>query len=365
METHTQYDDSLGKAKQKSFGATLKASIGEEFGSSKAFAIAMGVSPGRVSQLVQGPEEINPQTLGKVLTVFRKSRLQERIHEAWIQEFAPIPTEKAEGLDSRVVLQQIQSVGESVSPQRALKLALAARKHESDPELWQLLSERIVHLNQRLMRTASALKALDAMEVRAKVNQEQVHAATGLWMRGNVLRGIPFVTWKQLNSSHENAVSYADATKPRSAEVLMLWREKRFQMDRDFALNVLSAVERHELTDSALETAHVALARSGEFENDPAFHYYALEVRSRLEFAGGNTMKAEDTIEQIEADGMNFCAEFPVRLGFTRAKLNILRGKREEAESELRKIARVCHEEFNLYHAAKADRELTRLYLDY
>jgi ATP/maltotriose-dependent transcriptional regulator MalT len=115
------------------------------------------------------------------------------------------------------------------------------------------------------------------------------------------------------------------------------------------------------LSSPALETAHVALAHSQQFANDPSFYYYALEVRSRLEFEQGNTIGAEETIEEIEASGMNYCPEFPARLGFTKAKLNLRRGKREEAESELRKIARTCHEESNLYHAVKAENELVRL----
>ncbi len=358
MERQSKATSSLGTAKRNGFGLTLKDAISEEFGSSKAFAIAMGVSPGRISQLVQGPEDINPQTLGKVLSAFKTWSLQEQIHEAWIQEFAPLPLAH---LDSRAILQQIANIGDKLSPQRALKLALSARKQELDPELWQLLTERIVHLNQRLMRTASALRVLKGMENRAKVNKEQVHASTALWMRCNVLRGIPIVSWKQLNFCHEKAVSFADATKPSGGDALSRWQEKRFQMDRDFALNLLSGVERGELPSPALETAHVALTRSQQFANDPSFYFYALEVRSRLEFEQGNTIGAEETIEEIEANGMKYCAEFPTRIGFTRAKLHIRRGKSEQAELELRKIARTCHEDSNLYHAAKADRELIRL----
>ena len=357
MQRQSEAMDSLGTAKRKAFGPTLKEAIAEEFGSSKAFAVALGVSPGRVSQLVLGPEEINPQTLGKVLAAFRRVTLQEQIHNAWVHEFAPLPVAE---LDSRVVLHQISCVGDKLSPRRALKLAIAARKQESDPELWQMLTERIVHLNQRLLRPTAALRALDGMEKRAKVNQEQVHAATALWMRGNVLRGIPFVSWEYLNPNHEKAVSFADATKPRSGSALEDWKHKRLQMDRDFALNILVGVEQHQLPDSALAMAHVSLGHSMQTD-DPAFYFYGLEVRSRLEFAEGNTMQAEETIEEIEADGMQFCAEFSTRIGFTRARLDIRRGKREQAEYTLRRIARTCHEESNLYHAAKADRELVRL----
>jgi|SRR5579871_1697671 len=94
---------SLAQPKHESFGLALRAVIKEEFGTSRAFAAALGVSEGRVSQLMSGAESIAASTLEEILATFESVGRQERVHQAWIASFAPSPLQVASAQESEAV----------------------------------------------------------------------------------------------------------------------------------------------------------------------------------------------------------------------------------------------------------------------
>lgn len=203
---------SLGEAKPSSFGAVLRSAIRSEFGTAKEFARALGVTEGRVSQIVSGPESVNPQTLTSILRAFHSLTLQEMVHAAWSQEFAPLPSKLAASNPDQVI-REVSGLKER-TPTRALGLLSAARSAAEEAIDWQILAEQEVFLNLRLTKHGPAYALVQTMYRRALARGDRGDMLTALWMKGNVVRNIPGVPLKSIANSHDEAVAFASAWSP-------------------------------------------------------------------------------------------------------------------------------------------------------
>ncbi|HEY3780313.1 MAG TPA: hypothetical protein VGL56_04460 [Fimbriimonadaceae bacterium] len=352
---------SLGKTKSESFGSALQAAVRVEFGSNKEFAKALGVSQGRVSQLIRGPEDVNTPSLVKILVAFQTRGLQERVHEAWIRQFAPLPIQAVTDLEPEKLLSTIHTLGVDGLPTRALAHAKEWRHQVDDPAAWQALTRQIVEINLRLTKVSGAVSALDEMQKRALARGDKENLMTALWMSGLVLRTLDHVTVHTLDRAHQEAVTFAEAHKPASGKALEEWETIRAVLDRDFALHVLALNERKPLKREALEEAAKLVERSIQTGTSEVFRPYGLEVKARLEAAMGQLFKAEETLAELESSGLPEGSEIREKADLTAARIKALRGERDEAEAVFEAIAEDCFERLNLHHHRVADQLLARL----
>ncbi|MBS1714910.1 MAG: hypothetical protein JST30_11305 [Armatimonadetes bacterium] len=351
---------SLGQAKAKPFGIVLRDAIKEEFGTNLEFARAAGKTQGRISQVINGPEFPDANTLSWVLETFVSFKLRERIREAWVRDFAA-PRLDSDWLDGGdAVLSRINELAEQ-DPRLALRFAEQLRTRLDDPEAWQQATERVVHLRLRLASPGTAAVVISEMERQATVRDDPLDLLTSLWMRGNVLRNLENVPADTLLKTHQKAVQFADAFTPSDRSGRERWLNRKAQMDRDFALHMLSFHERKPLSEHDLQLALRAVEDSIRDGDDPAFYYMGMEVRARVELAIGWVVKAEDSIDEIRAQGLKHGTEVIEKTELTRAKILIARNEKERALERLVKISAYCLERTNLHHYRTADQLILRL----
>lgn len=344
---------SLGGTKDLSFGLTLRSAIKAEFRTAKEFARAMGITEGRVSQILKTTERLQPQTLDGILSCFVSFSHREEIFRAWSKEFESI-TAPDLSQDPQILLVELEQLANS-RPDKAIQLLGTVRDSTLDPFVWQELTERQVHWNLRLTMSMPAIKAVDEMEEQARQRNDSVQILTALWMRGNVFRTLDSVTVKAMSGSHDEAVSYAQAVKPPGGSSLELWRDRRAQLERDFALHVLKLHERGRLSDESLEAGLGAAKRSMAMVDCPKFKYAGLEVRARMELALGRLVNAEDTLDEIEEAQYRFGTDIWEKASLTKAKIWAARGKTEEAIVLVQEISNECFQRMNYHHHRVAD----------
>lgn len=352
---------SLGGAKADNFSWALKQAVKAEFGSSKAFAKALGVTEGRVSQLLNPKERLQPQTLEGILTCFSSNVHRASIHQAWLSEFdqllAPDVFQPTQHL--LIELDRLSVL----SPDQAIRHLAEAKIHTQDPNEWQELSERHVHLCLRIGMTLQAIQTVDEMKSRATANRNSVHMLTALWLQGNVLRSVDNVSTKMLSEANEGAMQFASGSKPKKGEALEQWRDRRAQLERDFALHALKIHEMGRLSSGNLEIALSASIRSMEMVDCPKFRYAGLEVRARIELALGRLVNTEDTLDEIKESQYLFGTEIWEKASLTTAKLWFAQGRIEESKVLIEEVANRCFERMNLHHYRVANQLGIRLFM--
>lgn len=352
------------KASTQPFGVALKSAIREEFGTSKAFAAKLGITPGRVSQILKGPEDISTPTLVNILSAFSSHGIQERIHAAWVREFAPLPKTSIRDLEPDEALEKIHRLGVDGLPTRALAFAESWKAGATDPELLQALSRQVVEISLRLTRVAKAAQGLNEMKEVAAQNSEEPDIFTALWMKCLVLRALDRIPAKELLRAFEDARCYAESIRTKSTSSREKWLKQRAILDRDFALHILALTEQRKVPQEALNLAVKLINKSIEEGPDPVFTPYGLEMRARIEVAQGHLVKAEDTLDELQELGLPEGAELWEKAEFTRARILVERGELDEAISILERVSEDCFTRMNLHHHRKADQLLARLLLN-
>lgn len=355
--------ESLGKAKQVSFGATLRRAIKSEFRSNKEFAKALGVSEGRISQIVNGPDAVDADTLERILKPFTSFALQYEIHEAWVREFAPLPSTESLLGDGIRTLEEVHRLSVAGLPTRALALAKQGRKHASDPMLWQDFTEHIVQIDLRLTKTSAALAEIKIMEERAHSGDEPAHLVTALWMKGLAARSLDFVDIGQLIGVHQAAAEFTQAWNPRGSHDQAFRQLRQAELERDYALHILVINDRNPVHRDLLDLALQSVQHSIERTKGSKAGLLGLEIRARIECAMGHYFKAEDTLDDLEGDGLDVSTETVEKSLLLRSRILAGRGEIEAASRGFSQVATYCFERMNLHHFRIADRELAKLRL--
>lgn len=356
-----QKREPLAPPKPEPFGAALKAAIRAEFGSGRAFAEAVGVSEGRVSQIVRGPEDVNARTLDYVLAPISSLPLQERVHAAWVRDFAPLPEPERSPMEPERAVWTAKDLWLAGNPKRALRLAAAQREFAEEPWAWHELSGLMVMTGLRLGRSSLALETTTEIERKARSDGDRMRFLAALWMRGLALRNSEHVPARSLNGAHEDALAFAETWEPGGRAEQELVRVKRMELRRDFALNVLAVHGRRPVPEEILQRALRSAEDALRMHDDPLPRCFALEVRARVEVALGQLFRAEETLEEAESLSGGRILELWEKSRIVRAKILLGRGARDEAAHELREVAERCFEEMNLHHHRVADQLLARL----
>lgn len=350
----------LGQAKPQPFGAVLRQAIKEEFGSGKEFARAACKSEGRVSQVVRGPEAPDAATLAWVLETFQSLKLRGQVRDAWVRDFASAGIDPREPVEVGTAIGEINGLADH-DPRLALRFAEEVRARLTDAREWQEATERVVHLRLRLSSPGTAALVVDEMERRARAREDPTDLLTALWMRGNALRNLENVSARALHRAHSKATEFAAAFRPSDAVRRSVWLNRRAQMDRDFALHVLTLHDRKPLEKEGLLSALKSVERSIQDGDSPAFTTMGLEVRARVELALGWVVKAEDTLDEILALASADGTELQEKTALTKAKILLARSQKEAALDRLVKVATYCLEKTNLHHHRVAEQLILRI----
>ncbi len=351
--------ESLGQTKPEHFGEALRAAAIAEFGSGKAFAKAVGVSPGRISQIVNGREEIEATTLGKLLGTFTLPHLQERVHAAWTRQFAPRPESEDDYSDPADGLLRILALTEAGLPVRALDLARTWQVRTTNEPRWYAFSQHVVELSLRLAKVSSALAEVQNMESVAISKGDRLQMANVLWLKGLVLRNLDRATAKMLSEAHRDAVQFTEAYDITSQTLPGIEE----QLARDFALHLVMLNERRPLPYEALRYALKLVSDSVDQGLDGVLLAHALEIRARIEIALGQATKAEDTLEEVESISVSRATDVSEATMISQAKILIARGDQDEAKSILERVAEISFSRMNLHHQDVAEQLLSRLLL--
>ncbi|MBS1702863.1 MAG: helix-turn-helix domain-containing protein [Armatimonadetes bacterium] len=351
--------DSLGKAKPEHFGEALRSAYLAEFGSQREFARAVGVTPGRISQLVNGREEVEAQTLGRLLACLSSTEAQERVHAAWTEQFAPLPETTEDAADPAKGLARILDLTEAGLPVRALELAKLWRGRAAELPEWQAFSGQAVELSLRLNKVSSALAVVQEMEQAALQAEDAPGAANALWLKGLVMRNLDRAAARMVHDAHQDAVDFAKARGVTSTKLPGIEE----QLARDFALHLVLLHERKPLPREALEVALGTVSDSVSKGLDGVLLAHALEIRARVEIALGQVAKAEDTLDEVREVSVSRATDVSESILLSGAKIRLARGEDDEAKTILEQVAEMSFERMNLHHQEVAEQLLAKVML--
>jgi len=338
------------------FGVVLRRAIKAEYGSQREFARALGVTEGRVSQLVGGSALTEAATLRRLLPLFGSAGWQTALHEAWVAEF--LPTESAEALDGEAACRRGLELWSHNRPRQGLLILEEARRRENRPAVWLELSTTAMMVNMRIGRSGLALAMSREIAHKAKQVGETGSLLTCLWLRSLALRNVESAPLDLVSRAYQQAADLAFTHQPRSAD-RGIWQGKRLQLLRDFGLQVLTANLRKPVAGEHFDEASRRVQRSLNGWEDPLERAMTLEVRARLEVTQRQLVKAEETLYEIRS--MRTQAELAEKTGLTRAAILIARGEIDEAIARIAAIADQCLAKTNLHHFRVADRMLAGL----
>lgn len=355
---------SLALTKGESFGVALRESILLEFGSNANFANAAGVSPGRITQIISGEQKPSPETLDWVLSTFKNWSLQERIHRAWMHEFAPLqePVDISNVTDN--IVDQMVRLTDAGNPRRAVELGRAARSQiaRADP-LWQKITEQILAGQNKLQQYGAAMRTIQEMLDRSDELGDIAGKATAHWMRGSTMRALKYRDTSKLVASNQTAMDHLIAWSPKSREDLLLYKNRQTALLRDQALNMLR-VTNFKLKEDAYRAAMESVTRSMQILEDEQIDYVGIQTKVKIEIAAGHVFQAEELLEELaERDAVGGNHGVLTRLELE-AKTHIARGDTEQAIRRLTKAAKHALDHDQLHIHAKIQTLLAEIYLD-
>lgn len=353
--------ESLARTKGESFEEAFRASIELEFRTQAEFARACGLSEGRISQIKRGAETPTAETLSKILKAFSSWALQERVHSAYVREFALLPP-LPETIDD-CVIPQIRALIDAGSARRAIKVAQQIRRQlPPSDHLWQRLSEEILEAQLKVEEHGSALRTLNQMLVRGKSVGKMGSIVTGFWQKSLILRAMPRSDARLMISSHQQAVDLLSVWKPADEDEAKTILNRRSALSRDHALNILRATN-GVLSNEARESALRAVDYSESLIDDEVVPFFSADAKARIEIAAQNPFAAEewiDTMDQLKHLG-------GIHGQIKRMKLEAetleLRKRFDEATEVLLKASRLALDHTQLHLHAQLQSKLAQILL--
>lgn len=344
------------------FVGVLREAIEREFGQIKAFAHASGTSPSMMSQILDPNNQTSTRSLAKILRPFSPAQ-QDKVHRAWINEYAPLPKVESPFHVWHNLLKAIKDLCYCGNPHRALRLALANRKDTHDPVLWQRLTEESVVICLRLQKVGQALELLSQMKERAQRDQNAVQMSAALWLRGCALRAMDGVRNAQLCDSQNDALDYISSWKPKLEDEQETYINRRAAIYRDFAVTILAVNDREPVSEDELVKALGWAKKSLAVSDSSLGLCTSLEVRAQVELCQGQIFKAEESLDEIENQGESIDLDLRQKVGLTRARILIKRGETEKAHHVCNEVSRDSFNLTNLHHHRQAQQMIAKLEL--
>lgn len=344
------------------FRDVLRDAVRREYGTQKAFALALGVSEAQVSQYYSGSHGIQPSTLDNILRAFTSEAHRHALYKAWAGQFEPTPL-LPKAASPAEVLAQIEGLFEKGLIRPAIRLAERELTRTDDYEKWFKIAERLEPLYLRLGNVSTALTLRDEIERRATEQGDMLAVLAALAMTETALQSLDAATLAAVDDAHRRSLAAAERWTPVTSESKRVRELRIASLSRTRALQILAFFKKGKISSSSLETALKEAGRAYRLDHPPYMVANGLETTSRIQAASGQLFQAEETIEELDAFGLGHGWEMWEKSRLTLARIAEARGERDEAVRILTEVRDRCRALDNLHHARTADQELARLML--
>lgn len=355
MDDSCQSAQNLERAKPQSFGATVRAAIKAEFGTNQDFARHLGVSKGRISQIIRGPETIGHEALERVLRGFSSSAWQQSIQAAWVRDFIRIEQHPEESLELDELLLKIHHLNASGLPYQAIQLAEEQRQLVGDLIAWTSLTVQIIQTSLRVGQTSKATENVIELQRRAMEWNEVDHLFAARWLKGLVLQSLPRMRVRETYEFHRETLRFGETNLQNQGVVSENLLPMVASLERDIALFLTKRFEKGEIDQEAVKAANARIDRSIQLGESESFKAYGLEARSRYFAAIGKVAAAEDALDELESVGLQDGSDLWEKSQITKAKILTHRGESEEALHLYHEISLRALEKVNLHHHFAAE----------
>lgn len=344
---------SLGQPKAPTFGEALRSAIREAFGTNRVFALKLGVSEGRVSQLLNGTESITAQTLDELLPCFTDIGTQTRLHQAWVDTFAPSPFHRLQGLEAEHRAHQLLANSASLVSTGNARWVLSEARSLLSPQLpletYFQLNRLAIDIALFLQLPSLAIQLANGLIERGKEKSEPAQIATALYTLANASRTIRGMRPEELIRIHSDAVSFLASWTPAGTSPIR--DELSRALRRDRVLTLLAISEHQPLDPETLRTEQRALNRILLNLSDEKDLALAREVNARLLVAEGQVFEAEEVLEKVTGVKLSISADYPSKAKITAGRILLRRMETEGAIALLDSALEDCLKVDDLHHA--------------
>jgi plasmid maintenance system antidote protein VapI len=355
---------SLAQPKHPLFGAVLRGAIKQCFGTSRAFAGVLGVTEGRVSQILSGAESIAAPTLEEILAAFQDIGVQDQIHEAWVNTFAPSPLNLTSELESEALARRLlDGFSELVGGGKARPLLSSFGgmiPSLADPDLRFRVLRAETDLALFLDRPTLARDISLMMLREAKEAQSNKWIATALFTLATSARLDRGLTTPHLLKYHDDFSQFMGAWTPKPDE-LPAFEQLSQAAIRDRGLALLLAAESGKASPNGLNAVTDPIRKMIKSLQSPSDRAIALEVLGRLLTAQGALFAAEDTLEEASSTVQDVSYDHRPKTRILNARIRIARRELDEANELLLSVIEVSYEIDDIHHGSIGERLRTRL----
>lgn len=331
MDDIAQAYASLELAKPASFGSVLREAIKSEFGSNSEFAKCLGISKGRVSQIICGPETIGAESLGKILSALESETWRREVLSAWTHDFVVVEERRVEPFEFEIALQRAEQLTGRFLPRQVIELVHTQRQFHHNLREWAQLTVQLIYAAQRLCEMALAAENVLEMMRRAEAANDNEVLFTALWLKAIVLQSLPNSAPEEIWSILRQTYSLVERERSRSRAARQNWNPRLAALERDTALFFIKQVDQKRLSKSNLDKVQQRIPESIRLGNDPGFQYYGLEVLARYWLAMEEPSRTEDVLDELAALPLRHGSDLKEKMALSRARLLEFEGKTDEA----------------------------------
>lgn len=354
---------SLGSAKDIPFGVLLRRAIDQEFGSQKAFAVQMGLSEGRVSQIIGDRAEIKPGTLDQILQAFPSFAHKDALYKAWLQTFTSPPEgllESATAEWDQDFVDQADGVLACGKARFALRVLNHICSRGFDGELTYRALEKQINVLLLLGRYAEAARVAGKIYYIGRHHGDANWIVRGHWLEFLAASASPFASLKEVYGLWGRARSVLTTWTPTSLSAKAEKRHVGFGIMRDAAI----AFDRLQSgTGHSNELLSAMDAQLKKVNDDWAPHARALvlEVQGRLAFSLGQLSRAEDLLDEALGSGSIVSYDHQLKTAILHGRILCARKGFEQARSifdwAIERSMDIC----SLHHVQRIDRLVVAL----
>lgn len=354
----------MKQSPEAKFSAALSAAILECFGKDYAFAQALGVSAGRISQIRSNPRSLRIDGLEALLRAIPSPVHRDQVLRAW--QALPQPQEiERSGDPPEAVIRRVEGLVAAGLVESAIRLLGAEMEGEKEHERWIPLAERLHPLQLQLARHGDAARLRAEMERRSKEAGDMRSVVASLAMAETMLSSMDATRVSWLSSAQETTLAAMERWSPKGSEGQDQKRWRDLNIRRSHGLAILGMVGRGRVRKEELEHA-LKLCESSISDDSPDYiQACGMEVRSRILAAKGDAFLAEEAVDELEEFGLDKSWGAWEKTRFALAKAAESRGETDAALQILEEVRAHCREISSLHYARKAEQEIARILLGF
>ncbi len=328
----------------------------------------LGVSPGRVSQVLKEPEKLDTKSIDRIMSRIEGPENRRRVLRAWVRaRYGTDPGAREGGgaTGSRPTEKTLRRIDRQIRESRlraAARTAGEAAAKADDAVLREQLLDRAYFARQRLDEPGQAMAVARVIAAGARNRGEPRRLAAAHLFRARVLMGLadarPGEVFEALGQADallagqspapDPAPPYALATEGQ-AEVLRLSARIGF-LER----GLLKAEE--PFLREALASLR-ARATRGPYQR----RFHALQTAARVHLLLGETAAAQEALEKAFASGETRNLNAYEMSGLIQGRVLRETEGPEAALRYLREVRSICLSNSDRYHARLAEYDLARL----